>query len=159
MNGTIGNLLHSIVLALVLRRFLGTDFWQGLAASFLGNFIAYTANSVLQEAASYYSPIFGGMYLYTFITMFIPYLTVLPIAAIVVWILRKSSFYRYFSHLFSRRSWAAGTLLFSFLLMCVWQVLDWLYPDTAPGVGYSIFFFALIVAALFWVQFVCRGTG
>ena len=152
-NGTIGNLLHSIVLALVLRRFLGTDFWQGLAAAFLGDFIAYTANSVLQEAAAYYSPTFGGMYLYTFITIFIPYLAVLPIAAVVVWILRKSSFYRYFSHLFSRRSWAAGTLLFSFLLMCVWQVLDWLYPDTAPGVGYSIFFFALIVVALFWVQF------
>ena len=109
-NGTIGNLLHSIVLALVLRRFLGTDFWQGLAAAFLGDFIAYTANSVLQEAAAYYSPTFGGMYLYTFITIFIPYLAVLPIAAAVVWILRKSSFYRYFSHLFSRRSWAAETL-------------------------------------------------
>ncbi len=152
-NGTIGNLLHSIMLAFVLCRFSRTDFWQGLAAAFLGNFIAYTVNSVLIEVTSYYSPTFGGMYLYTFITIYIPYLAVLPMAAVVVWILRKSSFYRYFSHLFSKRLWAAGTLFFSFLLMCVWQVLDWLYPDTAPGLGYNIFFFALIVVALFWVQF------
>lgn len=153
LNGTLGNLLHSIVLALVLRKFLGTDFWQGLAAAFLGNFIAYTANSVLMEVTSYYSPIFGGMYLYTFITIYIPYMAVLIAAAIVVPILRKSSFYRYYSHLFSRKSWAIGTLLFSFVLMCVWQVLDWMYPDTTPGIGYNIFFFALIIVALFWVQF------
>ncbi len=37
--------------------------------------------------------------------------------------------------------------------MCVWQVLNWMYPDTTPGIGYNIFFFALIVVALFWVQF------
>ncbi len=153
LNGTLGNLFHCIVLALILRRYLGADFWQGLAAAFLGNFIAYTANSVLQEVASYYSPTFGGMYLYTFITIYIPFLAVLLVAATVVPILRKSSFYRYFSHLFSRKPWAVGTLLFSFVLMCVWQVLDWLYPDTTPGIGYSIFFFALIVVALFWVQF------
>ena len=153
LNGTLGNLLHSIVLALVLRKFSGTDFWQGLAAAFLGNFIAYTANSVLMEVTSYYSPIFGGMYLYTFITIYIPYMAVLIAAAIVVPILRKSSFYRYYSHLFSRKSWAIGTLLFSFVLMCVWQVLDWMYPDTTPGIGYNIFFFALIIVALFWVQF------
>lgn len=153
LDGTIGNLLHSIMLAFILRRFLGTNFWQGLAAAFLGNFIVYTANSVLMEVTSYYSPTFGGMYLYTFITIYIPYLAVLLAAAIVVSILRKSGFYQYFSHLFSRKSWAAGTLLFSFLMMCIWQVLDWLYPDTTPGIGYNIFFFALIVAALFWVQF------
>ncbi|MDC7288232.1 GHKL domain-containing protein [Blautia schinkii] len=153
LNGTIGNLLHAIMLAFILRRFLGADFWQGLAAAFLGNFIAYTVNSVLMEVTSYYSPTFGGMYLYTFITIYIPHLAVLLAAAIVVPILRKSSFYRYFSHLFSGKLWAAGTLLFSFLLMCVWQVLDWLYPDTTPGIGYNIFFFALIVVALFWVQF------
>lgn len=92
LNGTLGNLLHAVVLALVLRRCLGTDFWQGLAAAFLGNFIAYTANSVLMEVTSYYSPTFGGMYLYTFITIYIPYLAVLLTAAIVVPILRKSSF-------------------------------------------------------------------
>ncbi|MGI6018462.1 MAG: sensor histidine kinase [Marvinbryantia sp.] len=153
LNGTLGNLLHAVVLALVLRRCFGTDFWQGLAAAFLGNFIAYTANSVLMEVTSYYSPTFGGMYLYTFITIYIPYLAVLLTAAIVVPILRKSSFYRYFSHLFSKKTWAIGTLLFSFVLMCIWQVLNWMYPDTTPGIGYNIFFFALIVAALFWVQF------
>lgn len=60
LNGTLGNLLHAVVLALVLRRCLGTDFWQGL---------------------------------------------------------------------------------------------NWVYPDTTPGIGYNIFFFALIVVALFWVQF------
>ena len=152
-NGTLGNLLHAIVLAFVLRRFLRADFWQGLAAAFLGNFIAYTVNSVLMEVTSYYSPTFGGMYLYTFITIYIPYMAVLLAAGIVVPVLRKSSFYRYFSHLFSRKSWAAGTLLFSFGLMCVWEVLSWLYPDTTPGIGYNVFFFALIVAALFWVQF------
>lgn len=153
INGTLGNLMHAIVLAFVLRRFSGADFWQGLAAAFLGNFIAYTVNSVLMEVTAYYSPTFGGMYLYTFITIYIPYMAVLLAAGIVVPVLRKSSFYRYFSHLFSRRFWAAGTLLLSFGLMCVWQVLSWLYPDTTPGIGYNIFFFALIVAALFWVQF------
>lgn len=153
LNGTIGNLLHSIVLALVLRRFLGADFWQGLAAAFLGSFIAYTANSVLMEATSYYSPTFGGIYLYAFITIYIPFMAVLLVAAMIVPILRKSGFYRYYSHLFSRKSWAVGILLLSFLLMCVWQVQDWLYPDTTPGIGYQIFFIALIVIALFWVQF------
>lgn len=147
------NVLFVVAAALVLRRFYGTAFLQGLAAGFLANFTVYTVQSVLSKATSAYSPIFGGKYLYTFITIYIPYMSGLLAAAIVVPILKKSGFYKYFSHLFSKKAWTASTVAVSFGLMCVWPVLNWLYPDTEPGAAYGVFFLTLIVIALFGVQF------
>ena len=145
--------LHAVVLGLLLKKFCHLPFIHTLTAAVLGNFIVYTVYNVVNTTAFAYSPVFDGKYLYVLTTIYIPYLSA-PLAAILAsYILGKSSFYRYFSHLFVHRSRAALTFIVSFALMCVWTVLDFFYPDSTPDAGYAVFFFSLIVAALFWVQF------
>ena len=145
--------LHAVVLGLILKRSYHITFIQMLTAGVLGNFIVNTVFNVVDTTAMTYSPVFDGKYLYVLTTIYIPYLSG-PLAAVIVsYILKKSNFYRYFSHLFAGRSRAALALAISFALMCVWPVLDFCYPDSTPDAGYAGFFFALIVTALFGVQF------
>lgn len=145
--------LHAAVLGLLLKKYFRLPFVHTLTAAVLGNFIVYTVYHVVNTTAFAYSPAFDGRYLYVLTTIYIPYLSG-PLAAILAsYILRKSSFYRYFSHLFVHRSRAALTFTVSYALMGVWPVLDFFYPDSMPDAGYAVFFFSLIVIALFWVQF------
>lgn len=145
--------VHAVVLGLLLTKIYRLPFIQTLVAAVLGNFIVYTVHHVVSAAAYAYSPVFDGKYLYVLTTIYIPYLSG-PLAAVLVsYILKKSNFYRYFACLFARRSRAVPALAVSYALMCVWSALDWLYPDSTPDAGYAIFFFSLIVVALFWVQF------
>lgn len=145
--------LHAVVLGIILQKSYHIPFIQTLTAGVLGNFIVNTVFNVVNTTAITYSPVFDGKYLYVLTTIYIPYLSG-PLAAIVTsYILKRSNFYRYFSYLFAGKSRAALSLAVSFALMCVWPVLDCCYPDSTPDAGYAVFFFALIVIALFWVQF------
>lgn len=145
--------VHALVLGSFLKKWYHHPFIHTLTAAVLGNFIVYTVYHVVETIAWAYTPLFDGKYLLVLTTIYIPYLSGPAAAILASWILRKSSFYRYFSHLFITKSRAALTLIISFALLCVWPVLDWIYPESTPDAGYTIFFFALIVAALFWVQF------
>lgn len=151
--GLISNALLMLPFGLLLRHFQKVPLAQGMSAAFLGNFIGYTVQCVIQEAAYYYSPTFGGKYLYVFITIFIPDIALLLAAALAIPLLRKSGFHRYFAQLFSKMSWSIATLLVSCLLMNAWTLIDWFYPEAAPNGIYMIFFVTLIVVSLFWVQF------
>lgn len=145
--------LHSVVLGILLKKGYRIPMIQTVTAAALGNFIVYTVHNVVSVTAETYSPVFDGKYLYVLTTIYIPYLSG-PFAAILVsYILKKSNFYRYFSHLFANRIRAAVVFAASCGLMYVWPVLDWFYPDSTPDAGYVGFFFALIVIALFGVQF------
>lgn len=145
--------LHAAVLGILLKKSYHVPLFQTLTAAVLGNFIVYTVYHVVDVTAATYSPVFDGKYLYVLTTIYIPYLSC-PMAAILTsFLLKKSNFYHYFSHLFAHKSRAVIAFAVSFALMCVWPVLDWLYPDTKPDAGYAVFFFSLIVIALFCVQF------
>lgn len=147
------NVLVLLPFGLLLRHFWKVPLDQGMAAVFLGSFIGYTVQCVIQEATLYYSPTFGGMYLYVFITIYLPSLAMLLAAALAIPLLKKSGFHRYFSQLFRKKSWSVGTLLVSFLLANAWTLIDKLYPEAAPNGVYMVFFVTLIVVSLFWVQF------
>lgn len=145
--------IHMVVLGLFLAKGYRVPLPQTLTAAALGNFIVYTVYNVVSAAAAAYSPVFDGMYLYVLTTIYIPYLSGLLAAVLVSWILRRSGFYRYFSHLFAGRYRGALTFGVSYGLMCVWPLSDWMRPDSPPDGRYAAFFFALIVAGLFVVQF------
>lgn len=145
--------IHAVVLGFILTRVYCISLIQTLTAALLGNFIVYTVHNVVSTTVVHYSPTFGGMYLYVLITIYIPYLSG-PLAAILTsYILKRSNFYLYYSHLFAQKSRSVLIFAGSYVLMCVWPVLDWAYPDSTPDAGYAVFFFSLIVIALFVVQF------
>lgn len=145
--------LYAVILGSLLKKYYHLPFIHTFTAAVLGNFIIYTVSNVVNATAFAYSPAFDGKYLYVLTTIYIPFLSG-PLAAILAsYILRKSNFYRYFSNLFVHRFRAALTFIVSYALMCVWPVLDFFYPDSTPDARYAVFFFTLIVIALFWVQF------
>lgn len=151
--------VNAIVLALILKKSCRMPFLQTLTAAVLGNFIIYTIHNVTSAACIAYSPVFDGKYLYAFTTICIPYMSA-PLAAMLIsYILRKSNFYRYFSHLLSKKGQAFLTLMVGFVLLSAWPLIDRLYPGAEPGAGYAVFFFSLIVIALFWIQFLAMYTA
>lgn len=146
--------MHGIVLCAILTKTCHIPPIQTLTAAILSNFIVYTVFQVVDNIAFTYSPVFDGKYLLVLTTVYIPYLSSLLAAMLISYILGKSGFHRYFSHLFARKARAAAAFAVSYGLMCVWPVLDWLNPDSRPDAFYAVFFFSLIAVALFWVQFV-----
>lgn len=146
------NVLTVLPFGLLLRHYQRVPMEQGMAAAFLGNFIGYTVQCAVQEATYYYSPTFGGKYLYVFITIYIPDFALLLAAALAIPLLRRSGFHKYFSQLFRKKSWSVATLLVSYLLMNVQTLVDWIYPEAAPDGVYMVFFVTLIVVSMFWIQ-------
>lgn len=155
------NVLHSLICYTIEAAALGMVIWkcydisfvQGLTASMLSHFIIYTADEVVGEAAATYSPLFDRMYIYTFVTIIIPKLWAFFIAFLAAYVLQKSGFYRYFAALFSGRMKTLLIMSVSYLLMFVWTIIDYFYPNVETNALYAVFFFSLITVVLLWVQF------
>lgn len=155
------NVLHSLICYTIEAAALGMVIWkcydipfvQGLTASMLSHFIIYTADEVVGAAAATYSPLFDRMYIYTFVTIIIPKLWAFFIAFLAAYVLRKSGFYRYFAALFSGRMKTLLIMSVSYLLMFIWTIIDYFYPNVEPNALYAVFFFSLITVVLLWVQF------
>lgn len=154
-----GYSIEAAALGIVIRKCYGIPFLQGLSAAMLSHFIIYTADDVVAAAASAYSPVFGGMYLYTFITIVLPKLWGFFIAFLAAYVLRKSGFYRYFAALFSGRLKTIVMVAVSWLCMLFWSFIDFFYPGAEPNMLYALFFFSLITVVLLWIQFMAMYTA
>lgn len=141
------------ILGIIIRKCYDVPFLQGLTAAMLGHFVIYTADEVVSQAATTYSPLFDRMYLYTFITIVLPKLWAFFVSFLAAYVLRRSGFYRYFAALFFGRLKTALTITVSYGLMFVWTIIDWFYPDAEPNALYAVFYFSLITVILLWVQF------
>ncbi len=145
--------LTALVLGWMMYRAFCLPLLHTVTASVLGTFIILTAGSVMSQAVDAYSPLFDRQHFLAFVRLYIPYTLCFAVAWVAAFILRRSEFHRYFSALFRSRARGILTLLVSYILMCTLPVLQLISPDTAPDVGYAMFFFALIVAGLFLIQF------
>lgn len=145
--------LLSLLLCIILRRMYRVPLDRAFAAAALGNFITYTIYDFLVDALYVYSPRFDGKYLYVVTTIYLPYLLMLIIVEAIVFILNKTNFYQYFVHLFQGRLRTAVTLAVCFLLMNMKLLMDCFFPDSTTDIVYGMFCFALIVLALFFIQF------
>lgn len=143
----------AIILGGLLCRAYRLPFLHTLTAAVLSTFIILTAGLVITDAVQTYSPLFDRQYFLVFIHFYVPYTVLFGLACLAALILRKSEFYRYFSAMFRSRARAVLTLLVSYALMCTLPVIGLISPDAAPDAGYAMFFFALIVAGLFLMQF------
>ena len=143
----------AVILGGLLCRTYRLPFLHTLTASVLSTFIILTAGSVITDAVQTYSPLFDRQHFLVFIHFYVPYTVLFGLACLAALILRKSEFYRYFSAMFRSRARAVLTLLVSYALMCTLPVIGLISPDAAPDAGYAMFFFALIVAGLFLIQF------
>lgn len=143
----------AIILGGLLCRAYRLPFLHTLTAAVLSTFIILTAGSVITDAVQTYSPLFDRQHFLVFIHFYVPYTVLFGLACLAALILRKSEFYRYFSAMFRSRARAVLTLLVSYALMCTLPVIGLISPDAAPDAGYAMFFFALIVAGLFLMQF------
>lgn len=143
----------ALLLCLLLCRCYQTAFEKALGAAMLAYFLAYTINDFMTEVAGYYSPVFDGKYLYVLTSLVLPYSLTLIMVGVIVLILRKSAFSQYFAHLFQGRIRTAFSLSVGFLLMNLKAVLSYFFPDVTADFTYVLFFFGLIAAALFCIQF------
>lgn len=140
------------ILGWLIHRAYRLPWLHAVTAAVLATFIILTAGSVMSQAVDAYSPLFDRQHFLAFVRLYVPNTLSLGVACLAALILRKSEFYRYFSALFNGRVRAVLTLLVSYALMCTMPVLRMVSPDTAPDVGYAMFFFTLIVAGLFFIQ-------
>ena len=144
---------HALVLGLMLWRMLRVPAAEAFSAALLSNFVIFTCGSVVERLMIGWFPDLENIYLIGLVYSLAPHLFMLLLSRLAVLLLHRSGFHRYFAHLFERRWSAALTLAVSFLLMGIWPVVDTLYPDAEASFGYVSFFFGLVLAALFGLQF------
>lgn len=101
----------------------------------------------------YYSPVFDGKYLLVATSLVLPYTLTLAFSGGIVFVLNKTDFSQYFSHLFQGRVRTAVSLVIIFLLMNLKVLLDQFFPGATTDFSYGLFCFVLIVFALFCIQF------
>ena len=146
---------------LVVALFFSVILWRrfrvppanALGAVVLGHFLIYTIFDFLTEAAMYYSPVFDGKYLLVATSLVLPYALTLAFSGGIVFVLNKTDFSRYFSHLFQGRVRTVVSLVIAFLLMNLKVLLDQFFPGATTDFSYGLFCFVLIVFALFCIQF------
>ena len=68
-------------------------------------------------------------------------------------ILKRSGFYHYFTAMFRSRARGLLTLVVCLALTLIMPLQQLLFPDLTPDASYATFFFALIVAGVFLLQF------
>lgn len=146
-------LVVALVLSTILRLVYHVSLANALGASLLGHFLIYTIFDFLMAAATTYSPVFDGKYLYVATSLLLPYVLTLVFAGVIVFVLNRTEFSRYFSHLFQGHVRTAVTLVIFFLLTNLKILLDSFFPDATTNFLYGLFCFCLILFALFCIQF------
>lgn len=146
-------LVVALFFSAILRRRFHVPLANALGAAMLGHFLIYTIFDFLTEAAMYYSPVFDGKYLLVATSLVLPYTLTLAFSGGIVFVLNKTDFSQYFSHLFQGRVRTAVSLVIIFLLMNLKVLLDQFFPGATTDFSYGLFCFVLIVFALFCIQF------
>ncbi len=149
----LGLSIVALIFSAILRLRYRVPMAAALGAAMLGHFLIYTIFDFLTAAASYYSPVFDGKYLYVATSLLLPYMLTLLFSGGIVFVLNRSEFAQYFAYLFHGRMRTAVSLLVFFLLMNLKALLDRFFPGVTTDFSYGLFCCVLILFALFCIQF------
>lgn len=149
----LGLSIVALIFSAILRLRYRVPMAAALGAAMLGHFLIYTIFDFLTAAASYYSPVFDGKYLYVATSLLLPYMLTLLFSGGIVFVLNRSEFAQYFAYLFHGRMRTAASLLVFFLLMNLKALLDRFFPGVTTDFSYGLFCCVLILFALFCIQF------
>ena len=147
-------LLMGLVLGVMMSKIHRIPLLHTFTAAILCTFIVNTANTTMVHVVEEYSPLFDRQHFLAFVRLDVPYMLTVVVALLVAAILKRSEFYRYFAALFHSRARGVLTLLVCLALMFILPLQQLLFPDLTPNASYATFFFALIVAGVFLLQFV-----
>lgn len=156
---TAGYLLLALILGLMMARGHHIPLLHTFTAAVLCTFVVNTANNTMVYVVEEYSPLFDRQHFLAFVRLDVPYMLTVGVALLVAAILKRSGFYRYFSALFRSRGRGALTLAVCLALMLIMPLQQLVLPELTPDAGYATFFFALIVAGVFLLQFAAMYTA
>ncbi|MDC7288070.1 GHKL domain-containing protein [Blautia schinkii] len=145
--------LHVVILILLLLWTYRQKVIRTVAAAALTHFVVFTIGSLAGEVLISYMPEMENMYLYGLATSVLSHTIMLVCSLLIAVLLRRLEFDRYFEALFTSSLRAVVTLIVSLLLMHVHTIIRLLFPlkeVTLLTASYSV---ALIVLALFFLQF------
>lgn len=156
---TAGYLLLALILGRMMTRLHHLPLLHTFTAAVLCTFVVNTANNTMVYVVEEYSPLFDRQHFLAFVRLDVPYMLTVAIALLVAAILKRSGFYRYFTALFRSRGRGLLTLVVCLGLTLIMPLQQLLFPDLTPDANYATFFFALIVAGVFLIQFAAMYTA
>lgn len=145
--------LHVAILIFLLMWTYRQKIIRTIAAAAITHFIVFTIGSLAGELLINYVPNIENMYLYGLATSVLSHTIMMICSLFIALLLRKLEFDRYFEALFLSNVRAVITLIVSLLLMHIHTIIRLLFPIekvTLLTASYSV---ALIVLALFFLQF------
>lgn len=148
--------IQLMILAALLYRVYGERPIKTLSAAALAHFVQYTYQSVWEVSIHQLVPWTEEMSMLkiNFLYAGLPHGLMLLLTLLTLAVLRKSRFNKYFSFLFTSRSKSALTCLLCFLLMNSYALLSAIFPQILGSIFYAVCAFAVILLALFILQFV-----
>ncbi|HIR13595.1 MAG TPA: GHKL domain-containing protein [Candidatus Choladousia intestinavium] len=150
---TVCYLLAALVLGALMTKVHRIPLLYTFTAAILCTFVVNTANTTMVYVVEEYSPLFDRQHFLAFVRLDVPYMLTVGVALLVAAILKRSEFYRYFAAMFRSRARGVLTLAVCLALMFILPLQQLLFPDLTPNASYATFFFALIVAGVFLLQF------
>ena len=146
-------LLMALVLGIMMSKIHRLPLLHTFTAAILCTFVVNTANNTMLYVVEEYSPLFDRQHFLAFVRLYVPYMLTVGVALLVAAILKRSGFYRYFTAMFRSRARGLLTLVVCLALTLIMPLQQLLFPDLTPDASYATFFFALIVAGVFLLQF------
>ena len=146
-------LLMALVLGIMMSKIHRLPLLHTFTAAILCTFVVNTANNTMLYVVEEYSPLFDRQHFLAFVRLYVPYMLTVGVALLVAAILKRSGFYRYFAAMFRSRARGLLTLVVCLALTLIMPLQQLLFPDLTPDASYATFFFALIVAGVFLLQF------
>ena len=146
-------LLMALVLGIMMSKIHRLPLLHTFTAAILCTFVVNTANNTMLYVVEEYSPLFDRQHFLAFVRLYVPYMLTVGVALLVAAILKRSGFYRYFAAMFRGRARGLLTLVVCLALTLIMPLQQLLFPDLTPDASYATFFFALIVAGVFLLQF------
>lgn len=145
--------LHVVILIFLLLWTYRQNTIRTVAAAALAHFVVFTIGSLAEEVLVSYVPEMQNIYLYGMLTSVLSHTIMMVCTMLIALLLRKVEFDRYFETLFTSRLRAAAALIVSLLLMHIHTILRLVIPVQRVSLLTASYSIALIVLALFFLQF------
>lgn len=145
--------LHVIILIFLLLWTYRQHVLRTITAAALAHFVVFTLGSLAEELLANYIPKIENIYIYSLITSVLAHAIMMVSSLAIALLLRKLEFGGYFEVLFSNHILAAITFIVSLLLMHIHTIIRLLIPVEKVSLLTASYSIALIVLALFFLQF------
>lgn len=145
--------LHVVILIFLLLWTYRQNIIRTVAAAALTHFVVFTIGTLAGEVLINYVPAIENIYLYGLATSVLSHTIMLVCSFLIAFLLQKLEFDRYFEALFTGSIRAGVTLLVSLLLMHIHTIIRLLIPIEKVSLLTASYSVALIVLALFFLQF------